>query len=164
MWWDGMATKGQFHSHAVGHGMRWAEMAWQRKEGSFTHMLLVMGWDVMRWQIKRAVLLTCCWSWDEMWWDGIAEKKGSVTHSLLVMDWDVMRWHGKKKGSFTHMLWDETWWDGIVNKRAMLLTCCWSWDEMDEMAWTVSLTSCWSWDDRYDDRKKWAVSLTCCWS
>ena len=58
--------------------------------------------------------LTCCWSWNEMWWDhGRAEINVSVqvTHTLLVMGWDVMRLHGRIKCSVS-------------------LTCYWSWDVM----------------------------------
>ena len=144
--------RGQWHSLPVGHKMECDEIAWQKDRGSVTHKLLVMGWHLMRLPgTKRGgVSLTSCWLWDEMWWDGLAEKtgecqlqavahgmkcdeiawqkeSGSVTHSLLVIVWNVMKLHGRKKGG-------------------------------------VSLTGCWSWCDEIALQRKGGVSLTPCWS
>ena len=70
--------------------------------------------------------LTCCWSWDEIWWDLMAkininiihllfvmgcdetsrQINGSATHNLLVMGWDVIRMHGRNT---THILLVKGW-------------------------------------------------------
>ena len=115
--------------------MKCDEIAWQTKGGSVTHLLFVMGWNVIA--DKRGVPLTCCWSWDEMWWDCLSEKGWSVTHKLLVIGWYVMRLPGREKG-------------------AVSLTCCWSWYDMwwdclAENRWQVLLTSYWSWDEMWWD-------------
>jgi hypothetical protein len=59
--------KGHCHSHTVGHGMRCDETAGQKK--GHCHSLAVghvMRCDETAGQKQRALLLTSCWSWDEM--------------------------------------------------------------------------------------------------
>ena len=108
MGWDVMGLHGrnkcQCHSQTVGHGMRCDETAWQK-------------W--------MSVSLTSCWSWDEMWWDCMAEINVSVTHILLVMGWDVMRlpcgpqWQHSLTGCW---LYHEIWLTCIVEKGALNTT------------------------------------------
>ena len=121
---------------------------------SVTHILLVMGWGVMRlpgW--KRVASLTCCCWWDmsdEAAWqrkmvvwltscedevrqDHLAETKGNLTHNLLVIGWDKMglpAWQ-KDKGSVTHILLVMEGHDEVLEyKISMSLTRWSSWDKM----------------------------------
>ena len=56
-----------------------------RKKCAATHILLVMGYDVMRME-EIEVLLTFCWQWSsEIWCDSWDESNCYVTHTLLVM-------------------------------------------------------------------------------
>ena len=99
--WDVMRLQGrnkcQCHSQTVGHGMRCDELASQR-----CHSHAVghgMRCDETTWhrQNSMSVSLTCCGSWDVMWWDCMTEINVSVTHQLLVIGWDVMRLHCTNK-------------------------------------------------------------------
>lgn len=91
------------------------ELWWaaSRTNGSATHLLLVISWNLMRLLIRKKVMSpTSYWLWNEMWqdypteiksmsltpccsWDEILDclenKRGSTTHKLWVMGWDVMR-------------------------------------------------------------------------
>ena len=66
------------------------ETAWKRKEGSLTHWLLIMGWDmigVTAWprNVTHCPLLVMEWL---MWLP--KKKKYSVIHPLLIMGWDMI--------------------------------------------------------------------------
>ena len=133
MGWKDSREKGECHLLAVGHMMR---LPGREKGESVTHILLVMGWNVIRFpgRKKEGVSLTCCWSWDEMWCDWLAQKGGSLTHLLLVMGWNVMRLPGREKGgSVTHTLLVMGWNVMTLPSRRngeVSLTHCLPWDEM----------------------------------
>ena len=131
MWWDYLSQNVQCHSHTVGHGKRCDETALDKmcnvwthillvimgkdvmslhKMCKVTHLLLVIGRDVMRmpftkcpmslttcWLFRKDVMrlpftkyamtLTRCWSWEKMSF----HKMCNITHFLLVigkMWWD----------------------------------------------------------------------------
>ena len=103
------------HSQAVGCMMKWEEgMSW-RKGGNVTHLLLAIGYKVMRVSDrKQAWSLTIYWSrrWGVMELPCIIKKHG---HSLPVGDgmwWDCWT---EKKGHYNsqtvgHRMRYETFW------------------------------------------------------
>ena len=100
MCWYYMAKKRQcHHTHAVGHGMRYDETAWQ-KEQCHSHTV-VMEWDMM---------ILPCWKKCHSLAVGNRmrlhdRKKGGVTYIfLLVMGWNVMRLLGRKNMQQSHSL------------------------------------------------------------
>ena len=88
-----------WHSLAVcGHGMKHDETAWQEKRMQHTHWLLIMDerwWDCLA-KEKMGCSVThilLVMGWEMMRVSG--RKKMQVTHPLLVMGWNMMRMPGK---------------------------------------------------------------------
>ena len=83
MWRDCLSQNVQYHSLPVGHRKRCDETAFHTM-CHVTHLLLVIGTDVMRLPFTGcAMSLTNCWSWEKMWWDCLAQNV--QCHSLAVI-------------------------------------------------------------------------------
>ena len=110
------------------------ETAWQRNN-AITHSLFkVMGWKTA-WQLHKAVSLTTCWSWKEIWLMRLPCKEIKQCHSLSVghQTW-LMRLPGKdiKPQCHSHSVGEmrHDCWDYLGKKKAVSPTFCWSWDGM----------------------------------
>ena len=71
-----------------------------------THLLLVMGLDVMKLSDRKKGTV-CNHSLLTTWWNAMrvpCRKRGTVTHILFAMVWDMIRLPGKTKGTVTHTL------------------------------------------------------------
>ena len=142
--------------------MIWDQITLSGGKSCVTHILLVVGWDDAAWLTMPLSLTRCsmvmgwlrsdetpwlwlsltrCRSWDEIWWDSLAENHGAVTHILLVMGWDIMRLPGRTSLSLTccQMAWDKVWHKCYS---VLLLTfCAWDkrwWDCLAENHYTVT--------------------------
>ena len=85
----------QCHLLAVGHMKRCDATVCQRM-GNVTHLLLVIGHDVMRLPCtKYEMSLTCCWSYERYSGTISFPEKCNVTHLLLIIGTDVMNCHSQ---------------------------------------------------------------------
>ena len=114
--------KMQCHSQTVSHGRRHGEtrLPGKRKKCSVTHILLVMGGDMMRLDCLQEEQMQCH-SLSVGHGRGHGEtrlpgkkKKCSVTHKLLVIGGDMVRLDCLAK-----------------EKSAVTLTSCWSWEDLE---------------------------------
>ena len=127
MWWDCLSQNAQCHSLAVGHRKICDETAFS-KMCNVTHLLLVIGKDVMRLPLpKFSMSLTCCWAWERMWWDCLSHNV--QCHSLPVG-------HGK-----------QMWWDCLsqcVQCHSLAVGHRKDVMRLPFTKCTISLTFCWS--------------------